>query len=417
MTYGLVCVLSGDVRSGKLTAWLKFLHTIDARFTNVYLVDNSGSEDFFQELTIESIPFANRFEKISITRFHKLIDAEHRASAMVSEDVTVVVNDREPVYADVVHKAYMQGSHVNALPIPPEPVDFSRPISSFCTVATYNCIGELDNLIRMMSFQHVGQPLIVFCDEAVADHLAKVKIDLGHGKPTCHDNLEVVVGISKDYLDAIIDRYGLNEPKQLRWPSVQDPNPHRPEIIVAKMAAMRYALKKYDDTMFLDCDVIPASHIFAPRRSHLALSPHFNTHDKEMSIGRYNAGMVWTDDDQFPEWWEHGMMEDSLFFEQECLNRVGGTWKVAEYPETHNYGFWRMYSLGKSKRLLDIPEICRALKLGYSDLGPTIRGNVIQSWHVHPYSNKDGDVALTELMKYLLRNSVNPVSSTILEML
>jgi len=408
MTYGLVCTLTGAVRSGKLTAWLKFLQAIDARFTNVYLVDNSGSDDFFQELIAETISVSLRFDKFTITRFPKLIDAGHRAAAMVTEDVTVVVDDREPVYADVVHKAHLQGNHVNALPTECEPVDFSRRISSFCTVATYNCIGELDNLIRMLRELNEATPFIIFCDDQVEKRI----------KATfTHEHIEVVVGISKQYLDAVVDRYGLKEPKQLRWPSVQDPNPHRPEIIVAKMAAMRYALKKYDDTMFLDCDVIPTSHMFAPTRSHLALSPHFSTHDKEMSIGRYNAGMVWTDDDQFPEWWEHGMMEDSLFFEQECMNRAGGTWKVAEYPETHNYGFWRLYSLGRSSRLLDIPDICRALKLGFSDLGPTLRGASIQSWHVHPYSNCDGDVALTEVMKYLLRNSGDPVSTAILKLI
>lgn len=416
MTYGIVAVLSGDVRSGKLTAWLKYFHAIDARFTNVYLVDNSGSDDFFQELVVESLAFGVRFNKLTIVRYHKLLDAGVRASAMVTEDHAIVVDDSQAVYADLVHKVHQTGSHVWNLPIEQEPVEWTRPISSFCTVATYNMVSEFMIMVKSVRLHHEDTPIVVFCDKLLEEYITT------YGNESW--KLDVHITMSPESLKETVEREGFNAPKQSRWKSVIDPNPHRPEIIHEKMAVMQYAIDKHGDTMFLDADIILAAQVFAPIKgideassSPLALSPHFNTDDKSLTIGRYNAGMVWSDNASFPGWWRHGFLNDSMFFEQECLNRASGTWRVAEYPECHNYGFWRLFSLGKQARMIDIPELCRALKLEATPAGPTVRGDVIKSWHVHPFSNRDGDEALAQLMKYLLRNSGDAVSTMILNLL
>lgn len=402
MTYGLVCTLSGNVRSGKLTAWLKFLHGIDPRHVAVYIVDNSGSDDFFQELVAESLQYSGRFDKLTFSRFHKVRDASDRVSSMVSEDLIIHVNDGQPVYADVIFKAHQEGCHTWNMPIPDKGEIWEKKIGSFCTVATYNMMAELALMIDSLERHHQGTPLVVFGDEKIRDYMAARG---GVGVTFCE------IG----NLDETRKRYGLDAPKQARWPSVIDPNPHRPEIINIKMDAMAYAINEYGDTMFLDADIILTRAIFAPVGKRVALSPHFNAKDKELTIGRFNAGMVWTDDQSFPGWWRHGFWEDSLFFEQECLNRIGGTWSIAEYPEHHNYGFWRMFSLGKCSRMVDIPDMCKALKLAFTPDGPTLMGELIGSWHVHPFSSKTNDVALTEVMKYLLRNSGDSESEIILK--
>lgn len=403
MTYGLICTFSGNVRSGQLQTWLKFLTALEHNRVAVYLVDNSGSDDFLQELIAESVAYVLRFDKLVVCRYHKVRDAGERVAAMVTENQIVQVNDSKPVFADVIHKEWMQSSNINNLPVAPLSWSFEREISSFCTVATYNMEAELDLMIDSLERHHPGIPLVVYGDYQIVQSCRK------------RENVIPYVTITNESMKATRDKYGLDVAKQVRWPSVIDPNPHRPEIIDQKMGAMEFAIREYGDTMFLDADVILAAPIKAPTKEPLALSPHYNDRDKELTIGRYNAGMVWTSDLKFPEWWRHGFWEDSLFFEQECLNRASGTWKVAEYPESQNYGFWRMYSLGKCDRLVDVPELCRALRLEFSEDGPLLRGDPVQSWHVHPFSTRNSDRALSAVMRYLLRNSSNLESQNILK--
>jgi hypothetical protein len=409
MTYGLICTFSGNVRSGQLQTWLKFLTALEHNRVAVYLVDNSGSDDFFQELIAESVAYVLRFDKLVVCRYHKVRDAGDRVAAMVNENQIVQVNDSKPVFADVIHREWMQSSNIHNLPVNPLNWSFEREIKSFCTVATYNMEAELALMIDSLRRHHPDTPLVVFGDQQIGAFIKR------HNGKIKQPVVSFQEAIFAKKMEETREKYGLDVAKQVRWASVIDPNPHRPEIIDIKMDAMEHAIKKYGDTMFLDADVILAAPIKAPTKEPLALSPHYNDRDKELTIGRYNAGMVWTCDEKFPEWWRHGFWEDSLFFEQECLNRASGTWKVAEYPETHNYGFWRMYSLGKCDRMVDVPELCRALRLEFSEDGPTLRGDPVQSWHVHPFSTRSSDRALSAVMRYLLRNSSGEESGHILK--
>ena len=61
----------------------------------------------------------------------------------------------------------------------------------------------------------------------------------------------------------------------------------------------------------------------------------------DRQVGIYNAGYIFTDNKDFPDWWEHHYLNKSLFYEQECMNRIPEYFNTEVFTKNHNFGFWR----------------------------------------------------------------------------
>ena len=62
---------------------------------------------------------------------------------------------------------------------------------------------------------------------------------------------------------------------------------------------------------------------------------------KAIQYGFFNAGYVFCADANFPDFWRETYLNDSDFFEQECMNRICEKFDVGFFSELHNVGFWR----------------------------------------------------------------------------
>ena len=74
------------------------------------------------------------------------------------------------------------------------------------------------------------------------------------------------------------------------------------------------------------------------------LSPHYYPRGKEhkgFEFGFYNAGYLFCASKGFPRFWKHTYLTDSIFFEQECMNRIFEHYNIQTFSEDHNVGFWR----------------------------------------------------------------------------
>ena len=213
-----------------------------------------------------------------------------------------------------------------------EPEKYHK-IQSFCFVVTENIKREGAMMLKSLRKFH-DQPVYIICDIASKRFFMqeKLKDESVICKLTSEKQLkEINEEIFKDH-KCIAN------------------NIHRPAEILTKMDVMNFALEHHDNTFFLDADIIVLDNLQEYFNAKVVLSPHYypkkyTSHGFEN--GFYNAGYVFCASKGFPNLWKHIYLNDSIFFEQECMNRIPDIQHIQTFSRGHNVGFWRREEIPK----------------------------------------------------------------------
>jgi hypothetical protein len=216
-----------------------------------------------------------------------------------------------------------------------EPKKYHK-IESFCFVATENIKEEAELLLKSLREFH-SQPVYVICDKETRMYLVRQKLSKNVTFRTCAE---------QEHLDKINEKIFKNH-------SCIANNIHNPSAIFKKMDVMDFALEHHSNTFFLDADIIVLDSLQEYFTSLVALSPHYypkGRGHKGFEFGFYNAGYVFCASKGFPRFWKHMYLNDSTFFEQECMNRIPQYYNIQTFSEEHNIGFWRGDRLSKKAK-------------------------------------------------------------------
>ena len=203
----------------------------------------------------------------------------------------------------------------------------TQKIKSFCYTCTHELKTELAASIYSLRQFH-KEPIFVLVDQETKDYLKKYDFS----------KLKIKVGANKEHLQEELDILG---------DTYDDLNTfHRKDCIAKKMDVMDWALESNDNTFFLDSDIIVLSNLQENFTSDICLSPHFHSDDDQgrnlnERVGIYNAGYIFCSNKDFPKWWKTNFYNHSLFYEQECMNRIPDHFSTQCFPQEHNLGFWR----------------------------------------------------------------------------
>ena len=218
------------------------------------------------------------------------------------------------------------GFFVKNLPPIEEPKKYHK-IQSFCFVVTENIKREGAMMLKSLRKFH-NQPVYIICDFASKRFLNQegLKDDSVFCKLTDKEELKQI-----------------NEKIFKNHKCIAN-NVHRPAEILRKMDVMEFALTHHDNTFFLDADIIILDNLQEYFSAKVVLSPHY--YPKQYTAhgfenGFYNAGYVFCASKGFPKFWKHIYLNDSIFFEQECMNRIPDRQKIQTFSREHNVGFWR----------------------------------------------------------------------------
>jgi len=205
-------------------------------------------------------------------------------------------------------------------------------IKSFCSVVTTEVKREAHVLVTSIN-KFYSCPIVFFCDKETMVYFSNFRIA---------NLILIVIDFKKP--DKVLE---LNDY-------------HKTDAISRKMDVMEFCIKRYSNTLFLDCDIILLSPLIGPRFCDVALSLNLSinsdcVYEYVKRDGLFNAGMVWSSSVDFVRWWKDKYTSgDSLFYEQECLNKVYKTGHIVEYfDNNHNHGFWRGCNI-LSKHILSI---------------------------------------------------------------
>lgn len=240
-----------------------------------------------------------------------------------------------------VFKQVIEGSHEpkppcrffkeNCLP-KQEPSEYHK-IQSFCFVVTENIKREGAMMLKSLRKFH-DQPVYIICDLASKRFLVQeeLKDDSIFCKLTNKEELEKI-----------------NEELFEGHKCIAN-NIHRPAEILRKMDVMNFALEHHENTFFLDADIIVIDNLQEYFQAKVVLSPHY--YPKKFMAhgfdnGFYNAGYVFCAAKGFPNYWKYIYLNDSIFFEQECMNRIPDRQNIQTFSRAHNVGFWRRGEIPK----------------------------------------------------------------------
>ena len=211
----------------------------------------------------------------------------------------------------------------------------SLTIGALCVVAGGDLRCELEAFLSCAKFYHPEWPIYVVTDDRP---LTDTEIEF----------VDEVLHLSREE----ISQLGNVEAKhhEDRW--------HR-GWIAAKMQGMKLALERWPETgiLFCDSDIVFTARLPAMEwNADVVLSEHTGPgREKRQStgyFGRYNAGLLLTDDLAVIERWEE-MYRTGIgnFYEQGCLEQLAEEFVTDHFPSTWNWGMWRWReNLGQSDR-------------------------------------------------------------------
>jgi hypothetical protein len=214
-------------------------------------------------------------------------------------------------------------------------------IESFCFTTSYNRIKEAKILLYSLRLFH-DQPVVIICDPETEKEL----------KTLDYENLIIISKITDEYLESIRSKI-----MKEKYAYLEKTHHCRSDYIYAKIDGMNEALTRFNNTFFLDTDIIVLSNLQENFTKPLALSPHF--YEPEVihfgyEYGFYNAGYLFCADRGFPQYWKDKYLNDSAFYEQECMTRIPSTYQIETFSKDHNCGFWRQESFAEKPRSIHV---------------------------------------------------------------
>ena len=302
-----VCLCTaGDVENNT-----ELLNSIEEKMLGkkwiLFVADYSEDEEAFEAIKRHNTS-ANTFFPI------KLKHSKDEASAHKAIDRIADIYEKEYPY-----KLFFKGVG--------SAVETDHKIQSFCFVATKEVKEEASILIKSLRGFH-DEPIYVVCDKETEYFLSCINLDL--------DNVFFRIEMEQKTLDAINKKYDFERKNDY----------HRPECIIKKMDCMNYALENHDNVFFLDSDIIVLDSLQEKFNKDIFLSPHYHRAgspdaDNSIDYGFFNAGYVFCADSDLPSFWKDAYINNSNFFEQECMNQICEKFDVGLFDKLHNIGFWR----------------------------------------------------------------------------
>ena len=193
--------------------------------------------------------------------------------------------------------------------------------SSFCTICTYNSCFELVGLLLSLSVYHTYASIVVVCDSQT-----KYKIESISPSPKLDIHFHVILDKYSQHNRATMEKMGI-------WAEFQ----------MCKAIAIREALKSYEDTLFLDSDIIVTGVLNQiDTTKDLGVSPHYMKKQATDKYGFFNGGMLWAKNPSIPDDWIE-FTKSSRYFDQASIEDLAKKYSHFSFEDNYNIQGWRIY--------------------------------------------------------------------------
>ena len=177
-------------------------------------------------------------------------------------------------------------------------IQLCNKIETFCTFATKSSYKDLRLLLHSLELYHSDIPIFIICDKWINDKIDNDNYDL-----TIYKNIDL-----EKYTD--INRKNMEEKNIFT------------EFLLNKANVMDYAMNKYNNTLFIDSDIIILNKmdLLIDINYDVGLSPHNIFEKNQKKFGIYNAGFMYVANKDITKYWIHIINTTNTFDDQQALD-------------------------------------------------------------------------------------------------
>jgi len=253
------------------------------------------------------------------------------------------------------------------------------PQTTIATLATGPALEDLRVLLSTLELFNANPPTIyVFCDTLIAKELLAVKYN----------------GTLK--VKNVLDGYSAYDRRAMESMRGKEFSTLWMDFMTEKINLVRWALEDSGGPVLLcDADICFMGPLpVMPVGAKVGLSPHMILQRDEQKYGRYNGGYAWFSSVEYADaWWDACAI--ARYYEQSALEDVAryavekhGPEAVYEFPNTHNYGWWRVW-----QGVRPAPELLKEWGINRHKAkdasGLCIDGVALGSVHTHFFERTD----------------------------
>ena len=119
------------------------------------------------------------------------------------------------------------------------------------------------------------------------------------------------------------------------------------EFLLFKAVVMEYALGNFENTLFIDGDIILLNKLdlLIDKKYDVGLSRHHILEESEKRFGKYNAGLMYIANKNVLNYWREIINKRNRFDDQQSLDYFEEDFKVFKFDDSYNYGWWRLFNV------------------------------------------------------------------------
>ena len=124
------------------------------------------------------------------------------------------------------------------------------------------------------------------------------------------------------------------------------------EFLMKKADVIDYAMEIYDNTLFIDGDIVLLNKLdlLIDVDCDVGLSRH-NIFKEMLIIGIYNAGFMFIKNREVTNYWRNVVENYDGFVDQQALDYFKDKFRVFEFDDSYNYGWWRLFQENHQERV------------------------------------------------------------------
>jgi len=179
-------------------------------------------------------------------------------------------------------------------------------------------------------------------------------------------------------------------------------------VVSKKYFAVKKAFERYNNTLYIDSDVIVINPFDEGFTGDVAGTRHHKNGVGKIYgeyAGIWNSGLLMIKDEYFYRWWKQASVYNSLMGDQQCLN-YASQFSLVEMGKNYNVGFWR---LGENDSTVEssMKELGIQIRDGNLFLGEKELKNFHSHIFLDEHPSKKMWKNMNNMIKFCLKNSSN----------
>lgn len=203
-----------------------------------------------------------------------------------------------------------------------------RPPSSYATLCTARCAHELFLLLHSIEHIQPGACIYVMSDKGTRTYIERsspliTQLEINW---ITNQDMELFSRMTRQQMSNWKTKKGTN-----LWSEFQ----------MMKAKILRKGIQQKGDCLFVDCDMLFLNLPNVDTSKQLGVTDHYNTAELTAKYGRFNGGMLWSNQESVCDKWYEITMTKSRFYDQASIEDLYEIYDSYVMGPQYNFQYYR----------------------------------------------------------------------------